>query len=70
MVQERDGKEDADDQTQRNEQCIEYVLCLIHISDRDAGHCSDTHSITTSAHSGTLVTEHRETALCLSLIHI
>ena len=34
------------------------------IADRDAGHCSDTHSITTSAHSGTLVTEHRETALC------
>ena len=24
-MQERDGKEDADDQTQRNEQCIEYV---------------------------------------------
>lgn len=33
-------------------------------ADRDTGLCSDTHSNTTSAHSGTLVTEHRETALC------
>lgn len=39
-------------------------LAKAEIADRDAGHCSDTHSITTSAHSGTLVTEHRETALC------
>ena len=39
-------------------------LAKTEIADRDAGHCSDTHSITTSAHSGTLVTEHRETALC------
>lgn len=39
-------------------------LAKAEIADRDAGHCSDTHSTTTSAHSGTLVTEHRETALC------
>ena len=39
-------------------------LAKTEIADRDTGLCSDTHSNTTSAHSGTLVTEHRETALC------
>lgn len=39
-------------------------LAKTEIADRDTGLCLDTHSITTSAHSGTLVTEHRETALC------
>lgn len=39
-------------------------LAKTEIADRDTGLCLDTHSNTTSAHSGTLVTEHRETALC------
>ena len=45
--------------------CEQLVsLAKTEIADRDAGHCSDTHSITTSAHSGTLVMEDHETALC------